>query len=333
MAREVPLKIGIVGLGGIGNNHADCYTNNESAGVVAVCDIQQDRADAAAERLNCPAFYSIADMLASDVTLDACSMCTAGTENGGDHYQATMELLAAGLPVLGEKPISNNLDHAREMVALAREKNVPYAINLNHRFTPAAERAKGWCEEGRLGKLHMIKMRMWINNPNESSPWFHLRALHPHSFDVMRYFAGDVKSVQCFCMKGENREIWSNAVINLQFENGMIGHLTGSYDAGGTYGLEQCEVVGSKGRFVLDEACEVLTYYDRNSPSTETFVNLGGMTTFGQTFQSRINAWVDQLVNEVAPEDVDGSGSAGLAAQQIIEAAITSFETHAVVDL
>ena len=49
----------------------------------------------------------------------------------------------------------------------------------------------------------MINMRMWINNPNETSPWFHLRALHPHSIDVMRYFCGDVKSVHAFLHEGQ----------------------------------------------------------------------------------------------------------------------------------
>ena len=38
-------------------------------------------------------------MLASGIRLDACSMTTAGVENGGDHYRPTMELLGAGIPV------------------------------------------------------------------------------------------------------------------------------------------------------------------------------------------------------------------------------------------
>lgn len=95
------------------------------------------------------------------------------------------------------------LDEARQMVELAQQKQVAYGINLNHRFTPAARCAKRWIDDGRLGKLHMINMRMWINNPVESSPWFHLRALHPHSFDVMRYFCGDVTKVAAFMMKGK----------------------------------------------------------------------------------------------------------------------------------
>ncbi|UNO50522.1 MULTISPECIES: Gfo/Idh/MocA family protein [Alicyclobacillus] len=164
------------------------------------------------------------------------------------------------------------LDEARQMVELAQQKQVAYGINLNHRFTPAARCAKRWIDDGRLGKLHMINMRMWINNPVESSPWFHLRALHPHSFDVMRYFCGDVTKVAAFMMKGEGRSIWSNTQVIVQFENGVIGNLTGSYDAGASYGLERCEVVGSKGRFVLEDACEHLTYYPRHSIATDALM-------------------------------------------------------------
>jgi len=327
------LKIGVVGMGGIGNLHADCYKNDELSELVAVCDIIKERADRAAERLGVPAFYSVKEMLASGIHFDACSMCTAGKENGGDHYEPTMELLEAGIPVLGEKPISNELDKAREMVALAKKKNLPYAINLNHRFTPAALRAKEWIEQGRLGKLHIVNMTLWINNRNETSEHFHMRALHPHSIDVMRYFCGPVKSVQAFFMKGEGRSIWSNVQVNMHFANDVIGHLTGSYDAGGAFGLERCEVTGSKGRFVLEDACEVLTFYDRFSPQKESYYYLGGMTSFGQTFASRIHKWLEQLTQGVKPEEVDGSGADALAAQEIIEAAIKSFHEHTIVDL
>jgi len=327
------LKIGIVGMGGIGNTHAGCYAKDELSEVVAVCDIIKERADAAAGRWGAKPFYSVQEMLASGIHLDACSMCTAGKENGGDHYVPTMELLSAGLPVLGEKPISNEIEKGREMVALAREKRLPYAINLNHRFTPAALRAKEWAESGRLGKLHILNMTMWINNANETSPWFHLRALHPHSIDVMRYFCGSVKSVHAFLMKGAGRTIWSNAQINMLFEDGVVGHLTGSYDAGGCYGLERCEVVGSEGRFVLEDACEVLTFYPRRSMQKEVYYYLGGMMSFGETFASRLHRWLEQLTQGAKPEQVDGSGADALAAQEVIEAAIKSWETHSVVDL
>ena len=327
------LRIGIVGLGGIGNRHAECYTNNKHTKVVAVCDIIKERADGAAERWKAKPFYSVREMLAGGVRLDACSMCTAGVENGGDHYAPTMELLEAHLPVLGEKPISNEISKARKMVALARKKRLPYAVNLNHRFTPAAARAKEWLDGGRCGELNIINMTMWINNPNESSPHFHMRALHPHSIDVMRYFCGDVAKVQAFFRKGPGRKIWSNVQVNMLFASGAVGHLTGSYDAGGSFGLETCELVGSKARVVIREACEILTFYPRLSQQVERFEHLGGMRSFGDTFPSRIDKWIADLRRKTAPDRIDGKGEDALKAQLVIEAAIESWDTGKVVSL
>ena len=327
------INIAIVGLGGIGNTHARCYGNNRRTKVVAVCDILKDRADEAADIHKTRAFYSVQEMLASGVKIDAASVCSAGTENGGDHYKPTMELLKAGIPVLGEKPISNDLAEAKRMVALAKRRRLRYAVSLNHRFTPSAVRAKEWVNAGRLGELNIVNMTMWINNPNESSPHFHMRALHSHSIDVMRYFCGDVKKVQAFFKKGKGRKTWSNVQVNMQFANGVIGHLTGSYDAGGGYGLETCELVGSEARVVIREACEKLEFYPRHNQEVEVFEHLGGMGSFGDTFQSRIDAWISDLAKKTPPSKVDGKAEDALKALLVIEAAIRSWETGAVVKL
>ena len=153
----MPLNVAIVGLGNIGNLHAGVYQKHPACKIVAVCDIIKEKADKAAARYEAPAFYSVQAMLASGIKIDAASLCSAGVENGGDHYTPTMELLAAGIPVLGEKPISNEVHRAEEMVALAKAKDLRYGINLNHRFTPAAERAKQWVTAGRLGELNILK--------------------------------------------------------------------------------------------------------------------------------------------------------------------------------
>jgi predicted dehydrogenase len=327
------LQMGIVGVGNIGSIHAGIYKDHPKTEVAAVCDIVKEKADAAALKFGGKAFYSVKEMLDSGIKLDGCSVATKGEENGGEHFAPTMELLEAGIPVLGEKPISNKIPEAERMVRLAAERKLPYAVNLNHRFTPAAVRAKEWVDGGRLGKLHMINMKMWINNPVETSPWFHLRALHPHSFDVIRYFCGDVSRVAAFMMKGEGRTIWSNTQIMLEFKNGVIGNLVGSYDAGPSYGLERCEVVGSKGRFVLEDACEQLTFYPRAGIETETYSYLGGMRSFGETFKSRISAWIEQLEAGTAFDQIDGSGEDALKAQLIIEAAIQSWEKGQIVEL
>ncbi len=61
-----------------------------------------------------PYFLSVEELVNSGIAIDMASVCTAGKENGGDHYEPTMGLLHAGIPVLGEKPISNELPKARK---------------------------------------------------------------------------------------------------------------------------------------------------------------------------------------------------------------------------
>jgi myo-inositol 2-dehydrogenase / D-chiro-inositol 1-dehydrogenase len=334
----MPLNVAIVGMGGIGNTHARVYEKHPECKIVAVCDAIPEKAKEAAEKYNTRAFTSIAEMVASGLKIDAASVCTAGKENGGDHYEPTIALLNAGIPVLGEKPISNEIPKAEEMVALARKKNLRYGINLNHRFTPAAFLAKDWVKEGRLGELNMIDMTMWINNPNESAPHFHMRALHPHSFDVMGFFAeSDVEKVQAFFKKGKGRTIWSNVQVNVLYKNGIIGHLRGSYEgnfgAAGTYGLETLDVVGSDGRFVLRDACEHLTFYPRYDKEIEEHAYVGGMKHFSETFESRINKWIEQNLQGVDPKEIEASGEDALKGQKIIEAAIESWDTGKVISL
>jgi UDP-N-acetylglucosamine 3-dehydrogenase len=318
------LRVAIVGLGGIGKNHARCYTSNPDAELVAVCDLLPERVDPVGKQYGIPAYHSLEEMLDAE-ELDAVSVSTAGPENGGHHHAPTMQLIAAGKHVLVEKPISNNLTEAREMVQAAKEAGVLLGVNLNHRFTPAAARAKKLQDDGQLGEVLFVNMALWINNPNESSPWFHLRALHPHSIDVMRYFGGPISKVQAFLHKGPGRAIWSNASVNVQFASGAVGHLTGSYDASRYHPIERCEVAGSKGRFVIENVFERLEFFPRESPEKLVVDNpiMGGMEGFGETFSNRINAFVSQ-VQSGGP--LDGSGADGLAAQEVIEAAIRSFE-------
>lgn len=330
------IRVAIIGAGNIGRRHAECYRNNPNSDVIAFCDCIIDRAEDASQKYRCLSFSSVTNLLGSGIEFDAASICTSGEENGSHHYSPTIELLNAGKAILGEKPISNDIDEAIEMVTLAREKRIRYGINLNHRFTPAAKQARKWIEDGRIGEINAIEMRMWINNKNESSEHFHMRALHPHSLDVMRYFAGNVKKVNAFFKKGKGRKVWSNVHLNLQFENNIIGHLYGSYDGGGPgspWGLETCEIIGSKARIIIEEACEKLIFSPRFSFEKEIYEHPGGMGDFEETFQSRIDAWVDDLSNQTPPEKVKAKAEDALAVQRIIEAAIRSWSDGSVVDL
>jgi len=328
------LRVAVIGMGPIGNRHAKLYNQNDLAELVGVCDIIKDRADTASETHGVSAFYDAETML-RDLQPDVVSITTSGEENGGDHYTPTLQALSAGCHVLGEKPISNNIEEGEEMVARAKEAGVCYGINLNHRCTPAARIAKQWIDAGRLGHLLFVNMAMWIGNPNESSPFYHIQALHPHTIDVMRYFCGDIDAVHCFATKAPNRKIWSTAQFNLRFKNGVVGSLTGSYDIERGHPMERCEVAGTGGRFVLDDMWRELTLYPADSLQKTVYTDplFGGHHNFENTFRERIHTFLQQVTDGVAPQAIDGSAEDGLAAQKVLAGAIESIRTGEVVYL
>lgn len=324
-------KVGVIGLGPIGNQHATLYSQMEQAELVGVCDRDTDRADAASARLKVPAFYGVKAML-DQVPLTMVSVATGGVEYGSDHYEPVMQALDAGLHVLCEKPICNQIEPAEEMVRKAREKRLCFGINLNHRFTPAARLARQWVDEGLIGHQLFMNMSMWIKNPRESSPWFQIKALHPHTVDIMRYLCGDVESVQCFATKAPGRGIWSTAQFNMRFVNGCLGHLTGSYDIERGHPMERCELAGLKGRLVLEDMWRELTLYPAGQLEKRVYTNplFGGFRDFSDTFYDRLSTFVRQLEAGAGPEDIDGSGEDGLRAQKVLAAAIRSVQNQSV---
>ena len=165
-----------------------------------------------------------------------------------------MQALRAGAHVLCEKPISNDIHLGQEMVDTAKQLDRCLGVDLNHRFTPAARAAKKWQEEGKIGELLFCNMSLWIGKFMKlDSPYYHLKALNPHSVDIMRYFCGDVEEVFCYAMKATGRDIWSTASINMKFACGAVGHLTSSYDIVRGHPMERYEVAGVKGRLVFED--------------------------------------------------------------------------------
>ena len=330
-----PLRVAVIGLGPIGNLHARLYQEDDLAELVGVCDLLPDRASAATERFGVPAFPDVPTML-STLSPDVCSVATGGYEYSSDHYEPTIQALEAGCHVLCEKPICNELQPAAEMVRCARERHRCLGVDFNHRFTPAAWQAKRWLDEGRLGDLLFANMALWIGRPGEfDSPYFHLKALNPHSIDILRHFCGDVVEVQLFAMRAPDRNLWSTASWNFRFANGMVGHLTSSYDIERGHPMERCEVAGVQGRLVVEDMWREATLYPAGNPVKSVYTNpvFGGYESFGDTFRARLHAFLAQVSGGVSPEEIDGSGADGLAAQTVIEAGIQSLERGEIVKI
>ena len=329
------LRVCVIGLGNIGNLHASIYAEDELVELVGVCDILQDRAEAASKRLGVP-YYLDAPTMLRELKPDLVSVATGGYEYSSDHFLPTIQALEAGCHVLTEKPISNLIENGQIMVDTAKRMNRCFAIDFNHRFTPAARQAKKWQDEGRIGDLLFCNMALWIGKPQDfESPYYHLKALNPHSMEIIRYFMGPVEAVHCFAMKAPGRSIWSTASINMKFKCGAVGHLTSSYDITRGHPMERCEVAGTKGRLVFEDMWREATLYPAGDPVKQVYTNpvFGGYSNFDDTFRERLRCFVRQVDRGDKPEEIDGSGVQGLEAQKVIHAAIRSLDTGSVVYL
>lgn len=324
----MPVRVAVIGLGPIGNLHARCYQGMEEAELVGVCDRLGERAAAGSERFGVPSFMAAEQMLEA-LQPDVVSVATGGYEYASDHYEPTLQAFAHGCHVLCEKPISNDLAQAREMVAAAEAAGKCFALDFNHRFTPAAYAAKRWLDEGRLGDLLFCNMALWIGKFGEfETPNYHLKALNPHPVNLMTWCCGPIETVQCFAMKAPGRNIWSTASINLQFECGAVGHLTSSYDIARAHNVERCEVAGTKGRFLIEDMWQRATFFPADSMNQLVYANpvFGGFSSFDDTFCERLHCFIKQIAAGAKPEDIDGTGADGLYAQRVIEAAIRSID-------
>ncbi len=350
------LKIGIVGCRGIGMTHANAYKQDELADLVAVCDVVKERADAMAEKLGVRVYYSLSEMLRGE-ELDIVDVTTGGFENGSWHFEPAMEAIEAGKHVLVEKPLSNDVGEARQMVARAAEKNVYLGCNLNHYFTPPAEKAKEYMDNGQIGELVYCLHKMGFSageetyGPNKSSrfwnlPYAHLKAFLSHPFSVMRHFCGDITHIQAFVNRpGFRRRVndvmLSTVSIHVRFANDCVGYLL-SQRGDATYGLGgwwSLEVAGTRGTFCIENCIEKVTFWP--APGTGKAgdpakmsggsadapeVTSTGITDFSQTFPRRLHAFLEDITNGVPREDIRASGRDALAALEYTWAVMESYE-------
>jgi predicted dehydrogenase len=357
------LKVGVVGVNGIGKTHSECHAKDPLAELVAVCDVIKQRADETAAQHQVKAYYRLKDMLDAHPELDIVDVATGGSENGGWHFEPTMEALAAGKHVLVEKPISNDINEARQMVALAQAKDLYLGCNLNHYFTEPAAKAKAMMDAGRVGEQIFCLHRMGFvggeftyggpgENPNSVGfPYFHVKAFLAHPFSIMRFFCGDITHVQAFmsrpsCRKKAGDVMVSINSIHVRFANDAIGYLFSQRGdtTMGFGGWWSIEVGGTKGTFCIENCVEKLTFIaapgaaGAADPATlslgkanEPEVTDTGLTDFGITFPNRIHAFLEDVTNQVPKDKLRASGRDALATLEYTFAAIESYEQGGII--
>jgi predicted dehydrogenase len=337
------LKVGIIGMRGIGDLHCQVHSKDPLSNFVAVCDVVKERADAAAQKYGVKAYYTLKDMLANE-DLDMVDVTTGGFENGSWHFEPAMEAMEAGKAVLVEKPLSNQVTEARQMVAKAAEKGVYLGCNLNHYFTQPATQAKKYMLDGQVGEPVYCLHKMGFSGgepvdykaPGSSRvkgwPYFHVKAFLSHPLSVMRYFCGDVTHVQAFIDRpGYRRRVddvmLSIVSIHVRFANGAVGYLLSQrgdapYGLGGWWSVE---VAGTHGTFCIENCVEKVTYWSSAKPDVPVVTNTG-ITDFNSTFPNRIHAFLEDVSSGVHRESLRASGRDALAALEYTWAAMESYE-------
>ena len=158
------LKCAVVGMGGIGNTHAQCYFDNPLSELVAVCDLVKEKADAAAEKFGVPAFYDEEEMLKAMPEIDVVSITSSGYDNGSMHFEPAMLALDYKKNVLVEKPICADIHDARELVRYAAKQKVYLGCDLNHYFTEPAFAADKLIKDGAIGESGLGKVVVYISD-------------------------------------------------------------------------------------------------------------------------------------------------------------------------
>lgn len=148
-----PVRIGIIGSGGIAGAHADSYKQIPEAEVIAVCDVVPGRAQAFIDRYGFTAtpYEDHRRMLESDI--DAVSVCTFNMA----HHQPTVDALRAGKHVLLEKPMAADLPQAVEMAEAAERAHRILSIGFQSRYDPDVMLCKRVVDSGRLGKVYYVE--------------------------------------------------------------------------------------------------------------------------------------------------------------------------------
>jgi predicted dehydrogenase len=99
--------------------------------------------------------------------------------------------------------------------------------------------------------------------------------------------------------------------------------------------MERCEVAGVGGRFVMEDMWREVILYPAGDLVKSVYTNpvFGGYRDFDDTFRERIHCFIKQVSEGASPDEIDGSGIDGLAAQKVIAAGIESIETGKIVEV
>jgi UDP-N-acetylglucosamine 3-dehydrogenase len=334
------VKLGVIGCGAIAERMLGAWRPHmRDAEIIALTDVNRDRADLFCKMFPTARGFSEFEALLAMPGLDAVLILTPNFL----HASQTIAATHAGKHVLCQKPLAMNAEEARTMVASAQEAGVTLMAAFAKRFWPYYATTKAMVERGDVGKVLSIRSQFTHSGIGKyyvpASNWFGDRDkvgggalvdLGVHHLDIMRWIVGaEVETVSAEITRsgGDTSGLEDNAIVNLQFEGGVIGQ--------GYYGfttiappgvsIERVEVYGTTGSIIvnLSHPARAVVQYCSDQGDLG---RLGGWVDVPvadpqPAFSLMLQHFVDSLRRKEAPLT---TGVDGLAAVAVVEAAYQS---------
>ena len=178
------LGVAVIGTGQWGKNHARVYKELPSTELIAVCDVNAERAKAMAQQYGVKAYSDSTEML-KDKDIQAVNVCTWSTILA----QEAMKVLNAGKHVLVEKPMATNPEQARQLVKTAEENGLHLTVGFLMRFIPGLQHIRQSVENKKIGELVCVTAKRVSQWPERIGDVGVVKDTAIHDIDVMRFIS------------------------------------------------------------------------------------------------------------------------------------------------
>jgi predicted dehydrogenase len=242
------------------------------------------------------------------------------------HFEATLKIIQAGVPLLAEKPLVFDLREADALLNEAAKRNLFFAINFNHRYARPVRMAHEAITMNRIGEIVFATWRFGGEGRSDH-PHANLIETQCHGFDMLEHLCGPVTSVSAE-MTDKTGGGFRTLVLALRFANGAIGSLVGTYDSSYAYpDTHLLEVNGTQGRVVVEDTVRRFTFQKAGSETAEVW-QAGYFNDRDREFHRTFDLYLDAMIAAFKRgEPPPVHAMAGRRALQLAMAAIESFET------